>query len=485
MNFVVDFLHYIVLMGKPETASAYLSSIDQLKVSANAVGSTYWPWHISHPSFLHWNRMLTVLFGASTVAVTYNLSRFLCNRWVALTAAALIACIPYHIHASARVLPDVPAGLFFLTVVTFSIAFIERKNRAYFFLSLIFCGAVAATKLNGGVSIVAPIMTLAYLQLRREECVRGYDWFWVFLIPAAAFIAFMPFALVDFTTFMKNFGTHVRIYKVIGSGSGTIEPGWTHLVFQISEFRREIGLLPLVLSFIGIIYVFFKPVRIIAFAAIAVYLIFFLGTKVNYHRNLIIVYPFMAISISFGIYILFLGLERLKQFVPERAGVWKDRLPWLAVVVAVLAIAPNAYVAVGDAWEYAGKKDSRTLAGIDVGKRKRQGNIPQVLIAAELRVHENDLKKIGVPYRVVTMSNIRACKIPRQRSLVVVPERLKVFFAKNQKSYKDTLNAHIWLLKRMKRGKVVAKFGGSVTNLDVLTSNPTVVIAEIDLAAPC
>ncbi len=186
-----------------------------------------------------------------------------------------------------------------------------------------------------------------------------------------------------------------------------------------------------------------------------------------------------------GIYMLYLGLGKARQFVPQRAEVWKERLPWIALVVAVLAIAPSAYVAAQDAWQNAGKKETRTLASIDAGKRAREGRIPIVLIAKELRIHANDLRKIDAPHRVVAMNDIQACKIPRQRSLVLAPERVKVFFAKNKNANKKKLASHQWLVRQLVKGKTLMKYRGSVARLDVLSPNPAILTAELDMANIC
>ena len=486
LNLIVDFLHYISLMGKPETAEAFLTHIDDLIIGSKSIGiKTPWPWHISHPSFLHWGRLFTAVLGCGTVIVTYVLGRYLCNRWIGLMAAASIAFLGSHIQMSAKILPDVPVGLFFISATAFSIAFIRNNNRAYFFLALIFCGAAAATKINGGLVVIAPIMTLAYLQLRREACVRPYDWFWIFLIPTIAFIAFMPYSVIDFTEFMKNFGRHIRIYKVTYSGANALEPGWENFVFQISLLKQRFGLLPLLLTLPGIIYILRSPIRIVAFAPAVLYLLFLVGARTGFYRNLVLLYPFVALLSSFGVYVLYRALKNWQNYVPLKFSAWKQHLPQFATVVALLAIVPNATSAIDIAAKQYGRHDNRTLASIELGAHARQKKVPQIIIAAELRFHAHDLKRIGVPYRVVSMTDIQSCKIPHKRSLLVVPERLKVIHSKNKKTLKKMVTGHGQLMKMLKKGGTISKYRGATTLIDTLFKNPAIVIVDINVSAIC
>ena len=91
INYFIDIFHYLYLMGQPDTASAYLSDLADIKTQFD----TNWQWTISHPSFFYWNRMLNVAFGVGSVWMTYLLaSLVLRNKWLGLIAAFFLATVP-------------------------------------------------------------------------------------------------------------------------------------------------------------------------------------------------------------------------------------------------------------------------------------------------------------------------------------------------------------------------------------------------------
>ncbi len=79
-----DVLHYLFLMGCPETAPPFLTSLGDIRTAFD----TGWHWTISHPSFYLWDRWVFALLGTATVGVAYLLGRRLAGRWAGLAAAA-------------------------------------------------------------------------------------------------------------------------------------------------------------------------------------------------------------------------------------------------------------------------------------------------------------------------------------------------------------------------------------------------------------
>jgi hypothetical protein len=485
LNFIVDFLHYLVLMGRPETAGAYLKHINELKIGLDIPGDGHWRWWLSHPSFLHWNRLLSVLLGTGTIIMTYRLGNFLCNRWSALAAAALLAVVPFHIALSAKVLPEAPMGFFFFTAITLAVSFLLNKQRAPFFLSLIFCGAAAATKLNGGLVVLAPALALIFLQLSREECVSPYDWFWIFLLPVVAFLVFMPYAFIDFTAFMKNFGSHVRVYKVLGAGGATIEPGWTHFVFQLSKFRENVGIVTLLFCVPGLIFLLSRKAGIVTVAPAMLYLVFFLGTTVSYHRNLIVIYPFLALTCALGIYVSMRAMERGIQYLPEIRFPIKKYLPHLSVFIIAALILPNAYQETKVAWALSGSLENRTRASLEAGAWARKSKVQNIIIVRELRIHTIDLAKIGVKYKVVGLNDLRKCKFSGDKLLVLAPKKLAVAITANRKKNITKLAVHEWLMRQLKNGRIIKTYHGRTQQLDGPTPNPGMIMAEINRAKIC
>jgi dolichyl-phosphate-mannose--protein O-mannosyl transferase len=115
INYLVDVVYYMRLMGKPPTSTEYLSYLSDITINSD----TGWYWTISHPGFYYWNRVVAVCLGVGTVVFTYLLSRNVThNRWLGLLGALFLGSLNYHVIESAFVTTDVPVA--FLLPLRFS-----------------------------------------------------------------------------------------------------------------------------------------------------------------------------------------------------------------------------------------------------------------------------------------------------------------------------------------------------------------------------
>ena len=392
-NFVVDILHYLSLMGHPSTAESYLTNMNEIKINAD----TGWHWTISHPSFYHWNRVLTALLGTGTVFVTYLIGKQVFNKWIGLVAAIFLAILPFHISQSAWISTDVPVAFFVLTVVLFSILFIEYKKLSYFILSLVFVGISIATKYNAALTMLLPLVALIIVYFQSRESVKTYMWFLIPLIPVAVFFMIMPYAIIDLTTFLKHVGHEVRHYKILGHGSATSKPGWEHFSFQLHQFYNHLGLVNTIVIAIGVIGVFFRPLFIFVLILPAVYVVYMTGMTVNFHRNFVQVYPFFALLFATGIYTVYrtLGFTQ-KRIMPK--------IKWIPITLTFLItlsfILPQTFKSISISKITYNSRDTRTNVIEEINKIK---NIDKIVIAKELRIHSQDLKHLKIPYAVVPL----------------------------------------------------------------------------------
>jgi hypothetical protein len=91
-------------------------------------------------------RLVVAVFGVATVAVTYLLGRELYGRWAGLTAAGVLALMPYHVTVSRQVLLDVPM-VFFATVALYCLArYCLGRSPWWLFSSAVAIGLAVLTK---------------------------------------------------------------------------------------------------------------------------------------------------------------------------------------------------------------------------------------------------------------------------------------------------------------------------------------------------
>ncbi|MDE2724812.1 MAG: hypothetical protein OXI59_15680, partial [Gemmatimonadota bacterium] len=145
----------------------------------------------------------------------------------------------------------------------------------------------------------------------------------------------MPYAILDFPNFIKDVLHQINYYKTTGHPGATISPGWDYFAFQIREFYQNIGLTGTILFAIGLAGTIFRPVLLLILLFPASYLVFMSGMTVNFHRNFIQVYPFIAVFTGVAFYNLHAALTR---FYP------KLKKPILIVcLAAMLVLLPRAY----------------------------------------------------------------------------------------------------------------------------------------------
>jgi hypothetical protein len=481
LSYIVDVLHYLSLMGKPETAEAFIRNLNELQVSSFM--GTGWRWGISHPSFYHWNRILIAVLGAGTVVSCYFIGRTLANKWIGLAAATFLGVLKFHIDQSAVVTPNTPAAFFFTMTIMFSLLYLEKENRSYLTLSLVFCGLAAATKYNAALAILAVPLALIILQVKKSVAARGQDWLWILLIPAATFFLAMPYALLDSVTFLQHLGFEVRHYKVMGHGAASIQPGFDHLWFQLTRISGNIGVVASVVCLIGILFFLRRTSAIIVFLPVVVYLAYMSGTKVNFHRNFVLVYPFVAVLFGLGLCMLHRICLFAADWLPTSLSLARLPITLLPTVAALAILIPNATSAVRVSSVKMSQTETRTKGVTEANHLLKQDAYTKIIVAEELRVHLQDLRKIKGKYLVATLDSIRDCKMPVANSLLIVPMRIEAYYAKNKG--KRTFKSHAWLLNKLKHAPRRKKIGRNATMLDLYSRDPGIMLAGYKKAAFC
>jgi len=283
------------------TATIYATAAlgAMLRLSTNA------EWHLLC-------RLLTALLGTATVALTFSLARSLLTaeprNATALLAAGLLALAPGHVVHSHFATVDVPAAFFVVASATCAAQMFHSNSLRWPALASVCAGLAAATKYNMGLAILF-VPTASWLAHRdRALLPAAAPASWSILAPfvvlpaALAFLVSCPFALIDFSTFWRDFTFELHHVR---TGSGLIfqgvGPGWWNHLNTNLPFALTTPLL--VCSLAGWLIGWRQRQRWVLFvAAFVVPYAFVIGAaQVSFLRYVIPLLPFLCMAAASGL----------------------------------------------------------------------------------------------------------------------------------------------------------------------------------------
>lgn len=153
-------------------------------------------------SFYLWGRIVTASFGVATVMLVYQIGM----RWGgrhALLAAGLMAVMPLHVRYSHYVLTDIPLTFFVTLTLLLSLAAHEKNRMGAFALAGAAAGLAAATKYNGGLALMMPLLACwmtVPARPSRLACSLA-----AIAACAGAFLLAAPYTVLDLPAFLNSF----------------------------------------------------------------------------------------------------------------------------------------------------------------------------------------------------------------------------------------------------------------------------------------
>lgn len=170
--------------------------------------------------FYLWGRAVTAALGTATIALVYLAGRRI-SPVAGLCAAALFAVQSLHVRESHFVLTDVPMTFFVtLTWVLTLRACASIRLRDCLWVGMA-VGAAAATKYNGGVAILLPLLALAFSAAPWGWRIRGLAI--ISLTALATFLLCAPYTVLALPEFLNAFAYLSHMYA---EGPPRPEPSW-------------------------------------------------------------------------------------------------------------------------------------------------------------------------------------------------------------------------------------------------------------------
>jgi hypothetical protein len=393
---VVDVLHYLNLRAKPDGAPALVRNVEDIQTGLD----TGWRWDISHPTFFLWNRGLAALAGLGCVMLTFFLARALAGEWPAILAALLMSGVQVHIDYSALITTDVPAA--FLALASTYMAFLYARNEraSDFVLALILGGLATSTKYNAALALIASAAALLCVTLRGN--VRPWLWLATPVLPVLAFVAGSPYALAELPNFLHFVGWETRHYMSVGQVGRTVEPGWPQLSLQLGQMASNLGWFAAGIAVLGLWPLLRKPQAWVAFSFPLLYLAFTARTRIDFHHNYLVLYPFACVAFAGGVAWLWAGIAaRLVELRTQRIA----RLALVALLA--LALGVHTIQAVAHAHRSYATLETRSQAIAELERLATEQAWTRVGLAQELRIHAYDLRRLhGLAYEVLPSAEL-------------------------------------------------------------------------------
>src|SRR4051812_27369731 len=285
--------------------------------------------------FYVWGRAVTASLGTATVWVVYRAG----VRWgerTALLAAVMIAVMPLHVRESHYTLTDVPTTFLVMLTLLLSLRAHERATLAGFVLAAGAAGLAGATKYNGGIAVLMPLLACAMTPALTRPRIEVMAWIVVAMV--GTFLAAAPYTLIDLPTFLNQFARLSSEYRK----PGIAEPVWLVYLKHLRIALQWPGsILVLAGLGLGLYRVLFGPARlkwVLATIFPLVYFRFVSNQNIIYARYLLPMVPFLSLLAAAAVVWTVDRMRRWRLPQPIRSGA--------TVLLTCVAIAPPAYTAI-------------------------------------------------------------------------------------------------------------------------------------------
>jgi 4-amino-4-deoxy-L-arabinose transferase-like glycosyltransferase len=258
------------------------------------------------PQYYHIGRVLTAAFGTLTVLVVYLLGRQISRQRTGLLAAALLGGCYLHVIHSHYATFDVMVGFLVALTFLFSERIRERQEAKWYFLAGLCAGLAGATKYNGAVAVVMPLVA-------HVLAAPWGEWGWLngcLLLTGVGFLLGFfggnPFALGNLPDFLNGLATVLHHY-------GTEQPGFEgtgNWRWYLGVFFSSADVLWVAAGIAGLAGLLWRQWRkgLLVLVFPVTYYLMISGFSVRFERNMVPLLPFLALG---GGWLLDTGTEWL------------------------------------------------------------------------------------------------------------------------------------------------------------------------------
>lgn len=264
------------------------------------VGSIQGQWaHLDQApvaEFYLWARAATAMFGTATIALVYMAGRRI-SPLAGLVSAAVFALQSLHVRESHFVLTDVPMTFFVALTWVLTLRACERRDWQSCVSVGMAVGAAAATKYNGGVAILLPLLGLLLQAAPWRERLRGLTVMGI--ATGVTFLCLAPYTVLALPEFLNAFAYLADMYA---DGPPRPEPAW---ITYLKHLRNNFSIPGLVVAASGVLFALRAGWRgprstvgrtwLMAAGFAAVYFEMIAGQRLVWGRYLLPLLPFLSV----------------------------------------------------------------------------------------------------------------------------------------------------------------------------------------------
>ncbi len=246
--------------------------------------------HTQMPSTILLGRIITVLFGVGTTALTFIIGKRLTgNAMVGLLAALLVALAPANVANSRLITPDTFMA-FFAAAAFLATVLVYQQGKTWHYVMAGLCVGLAASSKYNGALILLPLL-LAHVMRHGRAALGQRNLYLALLLCGLGFVAATPYALIDRSKFLADLAYESQHYATGHAGEEGDALKW------YLGYMWQTGGIIYVLATLEILRGIYSRSREILLLSLfpVVYFVFISSFEVRNDRTLLPLTPFMFI----------------------------------------------------------------------------------------------------------------------------------------------------------------------------------------------
>lgn len=295
------------------------------------------------PTAILLTRIAVALFGVAAVLIVYLAARMFTGPWLAAGGALLLAVSTSSIMQSQIATTDLPSATGLALTAACCVLAVRTERAWPFWCAGAALGIAAGLKYNVAVGIVMLAVAYAVVAWRRMHRPDHESWrtlwqdprLWGFLLAPLVFLITTPYAIIDSHRFISDLTAIKQHYDVRG------HPGaeGNTLAFTLQQMFLSPEIAISVLACIGVVHALVKRrvEPLIVFTGAAVYFVVIATPRVHFGRNLVPLWPLLALLAAEGLFGLASALSAIRPSLTTPLTALR-KLSLANVIVACLFI---------------------------------------------------------------------------------------------------------------------------------------------------
>jgi hypothetical protein len=243
---------------------------------------------------------------------------------------------------------------------------------------------------------------------------------------------------------------------------------------------NNIGAISAVVISVGLFASIKKPKLLLVAVFPLAYFFYMTTTIINFHRNFLVIYPFLAIGYAGAFYLIsqihFLRFTFFSDGSKDTTSIATKTVRLISMLIFGLLlfnVLNLSYQSFLDAKKIKLTFDSRTLV---IDQINRLDSKKEILIPFEIRMHEYDTRRLTQKFKEVPLEDLFSCSGMDSKDLAILPDRIMPG-GRNDIERELTKNYPSWM-KRLDTASARLTVGKNFLSLDHLSVNPKLYVFD-------